>query len=818
MEDKKQIKSKEDDKNIDSSLHFGLLVAHQLKSPVSSASSILKTLLGDYAGELNVQQKELLSRADKRVTEAINTVTRMLSIVNPEISDSYSGTVTEAAKNIRRTILHHEQEVGNRGIIITTEIKVEPAYVRIGESVFVEIINSLLNNALKYTPDNGKICVSLEKTPAEECFTIAVADSGIGVHEDYRKKIFEPFFRASSAQDTTLPGVGLGLAFVKAVVEAAGGRIWVDKSVLGGAVFYIALPIVADTDIVPKADDVKKDRKSIVIIGGVAAGPKVASKVIRLEPETSVTVVEKGDFLAYAGCGLPYYVSGVVKEQKELMATPLGCVRDPIFFQNIKSVKVLNRTEAVEIDRKSKEVVIKNLFTGKKSRLRYDKLALATGAKPVKPKIDGINLKNIFTLHGVHDAEGVKIRLSESKARDVVIVGGGLIGVEMTEALVERGCRVTIIEMQNQILTILDWEIAKLVDRHMESHGVRILTETKAESFLGREYVEAVVTNKGTIATDMVILAVGVRPEVGLAKNAGLEIGVTGAIKVDDRMATSDPDIYAAGDCVESIDILTGKPCYVPLGSTANKQGRLAAINICGGDERFPGIIGTTICKVFDYCVARTGLTEEEAKREGFDVVTVLTGSPDREHFMPHAKTLMLKLVVDIKSRKLLGVQAVGPGQGAKRIDVAAAAIISGMTVDQVSNLDLCYAPPYSLAMDNLITGANIAKNKLAGNFESITPVEVYSKIKKKEDFILLDVSTPREYETERLPNSILIPSGALRGRIDEIPRDKDIVVFCRLSIRGYEAALALKAAGYKRVKVMDGGVEMWPYEKVYGI
>jgi len=320
------------------------------------------------------------------------------------------------------------------------------------------------------------------------------------------------------------------------------------------------------------------------------------------------------------------------------------------------------------------------------------------------------------------------------------------------------------------------------------------------------------------LRADMVILAVGVRPEVSLAQKAGLEIGSTRAIKVDNRLLTSDPDIYAAGDCVENIDILTGRPCYVPLGSTANKQGRVAAINICGGNETFPGVLGTTVCRVFEYCVARTGLTEHEAQAAGYDVVTVLTGSPDREHFMPDARIIMLKLVVDRLTRRLLGVQAVGPGHGDKRIDIASTAITAGMTVDHLANLDLGYAPPYSLAMDNLITGANIAKNKLDGVFESITPMEVYQKLWNKEDFVLLDVSSPQEYEEERLPGSILIPIGTLRGRIHELPKDREIVTFCRLSIRGYEAALLLKAAGFQKVRVMDGGVIMWPYEKVHGM
>jgi len=552
---------------------------------------------------------------------------------------------------------------------------------------------------------------------------------------------------------------------------------------------------------------------NVVIIGGVAAGPKAASKIIRLMPEADVTLVEKDRFLSYAGCGLPYYISGVIKEQRELMCTPLGVVRDPVFFQEVKNFRVLNRTEAVEIDRPGKRVRIHNLDDGQQRWLNYDKLLLATGASPFVPPIPGRELNNIFTLHGVQDAEGIRNALADTKARDVVIVGGGLIGVELTEALTQKGCRVTIVEMLPQTLRILDWEMAKLVERHMESHGVKVLTGTTVRSFSGNGKVETVVTDKGSLPADMVILAIGVRPNVKLAEAAGLEIGPTGAIQVDEHMRTSDADIYAAGDCAQCINLLTGKPCYVPLGSTANKQGRVAAVNICGGDDTFPGVLGSTVCKIFDYCVARTGLTETEARDAGYDVTTALAPAPDKAHYMPTARELMLKLVVDSKTRRLLGAQAIGPGAGDKRIDVAAMAITAAMTVDRLANADLCYAPPYSSAMDNIITAANVARNKLDGYMTGVSPMQVHQMLQENGDFILLDVRSPAEYEQLRLPRSTLIPLGELRHRLHELPRDKEIITFCKISLRGYEAALILKAAGFKNVRVMDGGIEMWPYE-----
>ncbi len=553
----------------------------------------------------------------------------------------------------------------------------------------------------------------------------------------------------------------------------------------------------------------------VVIIGGVAAGPKVAAKVVRLRPEADVTVVEKGQFLSYAGCGLPYYISGVVVEQAELMSTPIGVLRDPAFFQKVKNVRVLNRTEAMEIDRKGRRVRVRSLEGDEESWLDYDKLVLATGANPVVPPIPGVNLRNIFTLHGVEDAEGIKTALSEDKARDVVIVGGGLIGIEVTEALVHKGCRVTVVEMLPQILRILDEEMAALVAGHLESQGVKVLTGTKVESFEGDGKVTTVVTDKGPIPADMVIMSIGVRPNVGLAKDAGLEIGKTGAIKVDTHMRTADKDIYAAGDCVECVDLVTGQPCYVPLGSTANKQGRVAAMNLCNEHDAFPGVLGSTVCKVFDYCVARTGLTEADAREFGCNVTTALVPAPDKAHFMPDAKPLLLKLVADSKTRRLLGAQATGPGDGDKRINVAAMAITAGMTVDDLANVDLCYAPPFSPAMDNIITAANVAKNKLNGYMVGVPSAEVYRMLQEKKDFVLLDVRSQGEYDQVRLPGSTLIPLGALRNRMSELPKDKEIIAFCKISLRGYEAALILQAAGFENVRVMDGGVAMWPYEKL---
>lgn len=554
----------------------------------------------------------------------------------------------------------------------------------------------------------------------------------------------------------------------------------------------------------------------VVVIGGVAAGPKVASKIIRLHPEAEVTVIEKGVFLSYAGCGLPYYVSGVVHEQKELMATPAGTVRDPVFFQKVKNVQVLNRTEATAIDRAARTVRVRALEDGAERTIPYDKLILCTGASSFTPPIPGRDSKGVFSLYGVEDAEGIRAALAEERARDVVVIGGGLIGVEITEALIARGCRVTIVEMVPQILGFLDEEMARLVTAHMESKGVKVRVRTKVEEILAKNgAVAGVRTDAGELAADMVIMAVGVRPNATLAKEAGLEIGPSGGIAVDDHQRTSDPNILAAGDCCQMRHLVDGQPAYVPLGSTANKMGRVAANVACGREDRFPGVLGSCVCKVFDFAVGATGLCERKARAAGYDVTIVLAPAPDKAHFMPEAQPLLMKLVVDKATRKLLGAQAVGPGAADKRIDVAAMALTAGMTVDDLAQADLCYAPPFSPAMDNILTAANIARNKLDGFFEGISPSALQGRIDSGSNgFVLLDNRSPEEFAQVRLAGSINLPLGKLRGEGCDLPKETEIICLCKISLRGYEGALILKSLGYEKVKVLDGGIAMWPYAK----
>jgi len=795
-------------------LRFASLIAHQLQTPLSSIGQALKIVLGEYTGPLLPQQRGSLETASLRCEQAMTSVRRMLAIIKAQeerSTEPHPALLTAVARQLHA---QYSREAAERGLFLDLDLPEGPVYVRIEESALTEALIALLNNAVKYTPERGKIRLAVEHGGRPDQIRLSVSDSGVGIPEGQREKIFEPFFRATTARDSSRPGVGLGLTFVKSVVTAAGGSVEVGTADLGGAEFVLNLPL-AEAPAAGESEREKQPSLRVVIVGGVTAGPKAAAKIIRLMPDADVTVVDKGNVMSYAGCGLPYYVAGEVRDQKHLISSPAGVERDPVFFRSVKNVHVMNYTEAVEIDRIEKRICVRDLSSGRESWLGYDKLLLATGSSPSVPESLRTSLKNVFTLQGVRDAEGIKIALAGTRARDVVIVGGGLLGIEMTESLVRRGARVTVIEQLPGILKILDADMAFLVERHLEAHGVRILTGTTATGLEGRDAVSGVVTDRGTCPADVVILTTGARPNTDLARRAGLEIGRTSAIVVDEFMRTSDPDIYAAGDCVKQFHRVGKRPCYFPLGSTASKQARVAAVNICGGSDRFPGILGSCICKLFDYCAARTGLGESEARELGYDVVTVLAPGPDKDHYMPNARLLLMKLIVDRTSRRLLGAQATGPGAADKRIDVAGMAIGAEMTVDELANADLCYAPPYSTAMDNIITAANVARNKLDGYMPGITPTETYEKLRRGDDFIFLDVRTPEEYDRVRLPGARLIPLATLRHRHASLPKESEIIVFSSISLRGYEAGLILAAAGFSRVRVMEGGMAMWPFEKL---
>ena len=555
--------------------------------------------------------------------------------------------------------------------------------------------------------------------------------------------------------------------------------------------------------------------EKFVVIGAVAAGLKAAAKLRRGNPKAQITVVDKSDLISYGACGMPYYVSGDVDNINQLMTTTYGALRDTAYFKNVKDIDVLNKTLATKIDRGNKTVTVKNLVTEEENILPYDKLVIATGASPLKPPLPGIDLENIHQLWHPNDAKEIRKGLEQGKFNSAVIIGAGLVGMEMAEALKVWELDVTVIEMKDRVFpAFLDEEIAESVAKYAREKGINILTSEKVQRFIGDTVVSEVETDKRTIPADLVILSVGVRPNVELARAAGLELGVTGAIAVNDHMQTNDPNIYAGGDCVESTNMITGKKVFAPMGSTANKHGRIIGENLCGGNASFRGVLNTVIVKVMDLSVGKVGLNEQNAKDNGYEYISVMVGGHDRPHYMPDAKLMTLKLIVDVKNRKVLGAQAFGEGEIAKRIDIVAATITLGGTIDDLFDMDLAYAPPFSGPIDNVAVAANAMMNKLAGSLKGITAITAKEKMQTGKT-VFLDVRSAEECKTLRIAdcqNMCYIPLNELRNRLDELNKEDEIVALCKVSLRGYEAALILEGEDFKNISVLEGGVNAWPF------
>lgn len=551
----------------------------------------------------------------------------------------------------------------------------------------------------------------------------------------------------------------------------------------------------------------------IVIVGGNACGAKAAARARRCDPHAKITILEQGRLVSYAGCGLPYYISGVIKERNSLLA------RTVEYFKDVNDVDVLIGNRAEAIDRAGHTVKVLDLATHQYSILEYDSLVMATGASPVMPPIPGRELAGIHMLKEVADADDILSLVTSGSVRKAAVIGAGLIGMEMAEVLAGRGLKVTLVEALDSVLpALLDKEMALFLASRLARKGIDLKLGDGVVRFEGEAgLVRRTITRRETLETDTVIVAVGVRPNVELARKAGLDLGATGAIAVNEHLQTSDGDIYAGGDCVENTHLLTGGKVFAPMGSTANKHGRVIGANITGGDETFAGVLGTSVVKVFEYNVGRVGLGEKQAQDAGFDVVAALVPGLDRAHYYPGARDILLKLIADRRSRRILGGQAVGQGDVAKRIDVLATTLTYGGTVDELANLDIAYAPPYNAALDVLHNAANVIRNKLSGIAQGVTPAQVKAKLDNREDFILLDVRNHDEWDSWRVdaPQVRLAPLPGLREKMDELPQDKEIVTLCRRGVRAYQAQKLLEGAGFQDVRFMEGSMAAWPYEVV---
>ncbi|MDP4106504.1 MAG: CoA-disulfide reductase [Bacillota bacterium] len=546
--------------------------------------------------------------------------------------------------------------------------------------------------------------------------------------------------------------------------------------------------------------------QKVIIVGGVAGGATAAARLRRISEDVEIILVERGENISFANCGLPYYIGETIKDRSKLLVQTVNGMSERF------NLDIRNLSEVMSIGPENKTVSIKNLQTEEVYEESYDKLLLSPGARPIVPPIPGLNeSQSLFTLRNIPDTDKIKSYVDTKSPEKAVIIGGGFIGIEMAENLAERGIEVTIIEMANQIMAPIDYEMASILHKHLKEKGVKLLLENGVQSFADQGK-KIILSDGAEIETDMTILSIGVRPENELAKTAGLELGERGGIIVNEYLQTSNEDIFAVGDAVEVVDYISGTKAMIPLAGPANRQGRIAANNIMGKKEKYQGTMGTSIAKVFNLTVAATGNNEKTLKRLGVKNEVVHIHPSSHAGYYPGAAPIALKLIFDKETGKIFGAQAVGSDGVDKRIDVIATAIKGGLTIEDLTNLELSYAPPYSSAKDPVNMAGYVATNIMEGELEHVQWHEVDQIV--AEGGLLIDVREAKERESGFIEGSINISLNQLRNQLDELPKDQTIYVSCQVGLRGYLASRILKNNGY-HVKNVDGGWKT--YSSVYG-
>ncbi|PFK31936.1 CoA-disulfide reductase [Bacillus cereus] len=542
--------------------------------------------------------------------------------------------------------------------------------------------------------------------------------------------------------------------------------------------------------------------KKIVVVGGVAGGASVAARLRRLSEEDEIIMFERGEYISFANCGLPYYIGGVIQERQKLLVQTVEKMSKRFHLD----IRILS--EVIKINKEEKTIIVKNVMTNETYEESYDVLILSPGSKPIVPPISGIETaKALFTLRNVPDTDRIKGYIDEKKPRHATVIGGGFIGVEMAENLREKGIDVTLVEMNNQVMPPIDYEMAAYVHEHMKQHGVQLILEDGVDAF--EEDGTVVRLKSGSkINTDMIILSIGVEPESRLAKEAGLELGVRGTIKVNEKLQTSDSSIYAIGDAIEVKDFVTETETMIPLAWPANRQGRLLADIIHEREESvYKGTIGTSIAKVFELTVASTGVNEKVLQHLNIPYEVVHVQANSHAGYYPNAYPVLLKLIFNKESGEIYGAQAVGRDGVDKRIDVIATAMKAHLKVMDLPDLELAYAPPYSSAKDPVNMVGYAASNIIEGLVDTVQWHEIDQIVKN--GGYLIDVREPNELKQGMIKGSVNIPLDELRERLNEVPLNKEVYITCQLGMRGYVAARILMEKGYT-VKNVDGGFKLY--------
>ncbi|MGG3307568.1 CoA-disulfide reductase [Paenibacillus lautus] len=545
--------------------------------------------------------------------------------------------------------------------------------------------------------------------------------------------------------------------------------------------------------------------KKIVIVGGVAGGASAAARLRRLDESSTIILVERGEYISFANCGLPYYIGETIQDRNKLM------VQTVPGLSSRYQLDIRNLSEVTSIQRDEKMVTIKNLKTGETYTESYDYLILSPGAKPIVPDIPGLSeSRNVFTLRNIPDTDRIKQFVDSDNPKEAVVVGGGFIGLEMAENLADRGIQVTVIEMANQVMAPLDYEMAAIVHSHLKEKGVRLILEDGVRAFHdGGHRIE--LSSGNQISTDMVLLSIGVRPENSLAIDADLPVNDRGGIRVNEYLQTADPNIYAIGDAIEVRDFILQSPTIIPLAGPANRQGRLVADHIYGKNNRYKGTLGSSIAKIFDLTVAATGANEKRLKQMNAPYQAIHIHPSSHAGYYPGAYSISLKLLFHPETGQIYGAQAVGADGVDKRIDVIATAIKGNLSVWDLTELELSYAPPYSSAKDPVNYAGYVASNMLDGLVEAVQWDEIDDLVRK--GATLIDVREPKERDAGYIEGSINIPLNDLRNRLKELPENETLYVTCQVGLRGYLAARILAEHGFS-VKNLDGGWKT--YASVY--
>lgn len=542
----------------------------------------------------------------------------------------------------------------------------------------------------------------------------------------------------------------------------------------------------------------------ILVIGAVAAGTSAAAKARRNDDAAEIVIYEKDEHISYSGCGLPYYIGGEIEDIDEL--TP----RDPIFFKKKYNIDILTGHEVLKISPENKQITVRNIYSDEEIVDTYDKLIIATGATPFVPKINGIENDNVFFLRNVNSAKRIRNFIEINKPQHAVIAGTGFIGFEMLENLMADGVNVTIVEKQGKITPNLDADMAAFLESQLTRKNITILKNTSITEVTKDKVILA---DGREIESSMVIMATGVKPNVNLAREAGVELGITGAIKVDTSMKTNISNIYACGDCIETFSVVTGKPVYRPLGSTANKTGRIAGDVATGGRLQYRGNLSTGIFKLFDMTIANTGLSEKEALEEGYEIIICHNIKPDKPSYF-HGKEMVIKAIADKKTEKILGVQIIGYEGVDKRIDVFATLITYGAKVDELFHLDLAYAPPFSTTKDPVHYTGMILDNALNNDRPIITWKEANELIAKGEKVQIVDARVPKQYDDSHVDTAVNMPHSKLREALETLDKDVVTVTYCNKGVTGNAAQNILIGSGFKKVYNLSGGHKFYKATK----